>query len=169
LPRMRMWRHHLVGGRRLLFIVGRVPVLLDPHTARCADLQRRCERWFARFILNESPATQFGATEIKALFCDLRESAFLNRRSRANFWLDAAMRRHGCRGRPIWEGRWLVTTGTAKRRLGRRWLAENERKNRKSFPRATHWRAVHQPARRPQRRTASLPPNLTLETCSTTG
>jgi hypothetical protein len=25
---MRMWRH-LVGGRRLLFIVGRVPVLLD--------------------------------------------------------------------------------------------------------------------------------------------
>jgi hypothetical protein len=31
-------------------------------------------------------------------------------------------------GRPIWEGRRLVTKGTDKRRLGRRWLAENERK-----------------------------------------
>jgi hypothetical protein len=38
------------------------------------------------------------------------------------------MRRHGRRGRPIWEGRQLVTTGTGKRRLGRRRLAENERK-----------------------------------------
>ena len=34
-----MWRR-LVGGRLLVFIVGRVPVLLD-HMARRADLQRR--------------------------------------------------------------------------------------------------------------------------------
>jgi hypothetical protein len=27
-----MWRHHLVGGR-LLFIVGRVPVLLGLHSS----------------------------------------------------------------------------------------------------------------------------------------
>jgi hypothetical protein len=70
---------------------------------------------------------RFGASEITALFCDLREFAFLNRRSRANFCLDAGHAETQI-SRPANIGRRLVTTGTAKRRLGRRWLAENERK-----------------------------------------
>ena len=37
--------------------------------------------------------------------------------------------RKNVEGRPTLQGRQLATTGSGERRLGRRWLAENERKS----------------------------------------
>jgi hypothetical protein len=49
---------------------------------------------------------RFGASEITALFCDLREFAFLNDRSRANVWRPAIAVSMPSSGNSTLEGRY---------------------------------------------------------------
>jgi hypothetical protein len=66
-----MWRHHLVGGRRLLFIVGRVPVLLDPHSPLRLFYEGAASAAACQIYVERIADYRFGASEISAL-CDLR-------------------------------------------------------------------------------------------------
>jgi hypothetical protein len=85
-------------------------------------------RWLARFILNEAPATGSALARLQRSSPPYAGSRFSIAVPEQIFGWLRPCRDTGVEGRPIWEGRRLLAAGTGKRRLGRRWLAENERK-----------------------------------------